>query len=53
MYQVKFQLYGLIIFETIESALLTSSKVNADGFIDIGKCVGSCRKANAESYHVS
>ena len=50
---IKLQLYGLINFETIDSALLTSSNVNADGFIDIGKCVGSCRKANAESYHVS
>ena len=33
------------------SALLTSSKTNADGLIDVGQCVGSC--INAQSYHVS
>ena len=33
--------------------LIISSKTNADGLIDVGQCVGSCRKAHAESYHVS
>ena len=40
-----------IFSKTSSSALLTSSKTNADGLIDVGQCVGSC--INAQSYHVS
>ena len=40
-----------IFLKTSSSALLTSSKTNADGLIDVGQCVGSC--INAQSYQVS
>ena len=42
-----------IILKTFQSTLMTSIETNSDGFIDIGKCIGSCRKASAESFHVS
>ena len=52
-YYLKFE-HALIMngLEREISSIMTSSVVNAKGMIDVGRCEGSCRKAEAQNIRV-
>ena len=52
-YYLKFE-HALIMngLEREISSIMTSSVVNSKGYIDVGRCQGSCRKAEAQNIRV-